>query len=130
MTNALIQGRGALTGLITTDGFRDLLEIARQKRPSLYDLQCDKPAPLVPRRLRLEVPERLRHDGRIETPLDEGAVRRAAETLKDAGVGAVAIAFLYAYVDPSHEIRARKIVAEVMPDAFISCSHEVAPEFR
>ena len=129
-TNALIQGRGALTGLITTDGFRDLLEIARQKRPSLYDLQCDKPAPLVPRRLRLEVPERLRHDGRIETPLDEGAVRRAAETLKDAGVGAVAIAFLYAYVDPSHEIRARKIVAEVMPDAFISCSHEVAPEFR
>jgi len=70
-TNALIQHRGARTGLITTDGFRDLLEIGRQKRPDLYDLMADKPAPLVSRDLRLEVPERLRHDGSVETALDE-----------------------------------------------------------
>ena len=129
-TNALIQGRGALTGLITSAGFRDLLEIGRQMRPSLYDLQCEKPGELVPRRLRFEVPERLRHDGRVETPLDEDAVRDAARALREAGVGAVAIAFLYAYVDPAHERRAREIVAEELPDAFITCSHEVAPEFR
>ncbi|MCB1969602.1 MAG: hydantoinase/oxoprolinase family protein [Geminicoccaceae bacterium] len=129
-TNALIMGRTASTGLITTDGFRDLLEIARQKRPSLYDLQCDKPVPLVRRSLRLEVPERLRHDGRVETPLDEEAVRRAARTLKQAGVEAVAIAFLYSFVDPDHERRARAIVEEVFPEAFVSASHEIAPEFR
>lgn len=129
-TNALIQGRGAQTGLITSAGFRDLLEIRRQMRPSLYDLQCDKPNPVVPRRLRLEVPERLRHDGRVETPLDEDALREAAHVLRDAGVDAVAIAFLYAFVDPTHERRAREIVKKVLPNAFITCSHEVAPEFR
>ena len=129
-TNALIQGRGVATGLITTEGFRDLLEIARQKRPSLYDLQCDKPEPLVPRRRRLEVAERVRHDGRIETPLDENALRTAAWKLKEEGVEAVAVGFLYAFVDPSHERRARAILEEVLPEAFVSCSHEVAPEFR
>ena len=129
-TNALIQDRVAPTGLITTAGFRDLLEIARQQRPSLYDLQCDKPVPIVPRRHRIEVPERLRHDGRIETPLDEVAVREAAKCFRDAGVEAVAVAFLYAYVDPGHERRARRIIEEVLPDAFVCCSHEVAPEFR
>jgi N-methylhydantoinase A len=129
-TNALIQGRGVATGLITTEGFRDLLEIARQKRPSLYDLQCDKPEPLVPRRRRLEVAERLRHDGRIETPLDKDGVRAAAWRLKEDGVEAVAVGFLYAFVDPLHERRARAILEEVLPDVFVSCSHEVAPEFR
>lgn len=129
-TNALIQGRGARTGLVTSAGFRDLLEIRRQMRPSLYDLQCDKPEPMVPRRLRYEVPERLRHDGRVETPLDEDAVHAAAVAMRAAGVGAVAIAFLYAFVDPSHERRARAIVEAALPDAFITCSHEVAPEFR
>src|SRR5262252_10664343 len=74
-TNALIQHRGAPTGLITGVGFRDLLEIGRQKRPELYDLQADKPPTLVDRALRYEVPERLRHDGTVETPLDEMAVR-------------------------------------------------------
>ncbi len=75
-TNALIQHRGAATGLITSDGFRDLLEIGRQKRPDLYDLQADKPPALVERRLRREVPERLRHDGHAETALDEGRCAR------------------------------------------------------
>ena len=129
-TNALIQHRGVKTGLITTDGFRDLLEIGRQRRPHLYDLQCDKPALLVTRDLRKEVPERLRHDGRIEKPLDEDAVRAAARDLKAAGVQSVAVTFLYSYIDPQHEARVREILAEEFPEAFVTCSHEVAPEFR
>ena len=76
-TNALIQHRGVKTGLITTDGFRDLLEIGRQKRPELYDLQADKPEVLVTRDVRLEVPERVHHDGRVEIPVDEAALRTA-----------------------------------------------------
>jgi N-methylhydantoinase A len=80
-TNALIQHRGAETGLITTEGFRDLLEIGRQRRPHLYDLQADKPPVLIPRARRHEVRERLRHDGRIDTPLDLAQVREAASRL-------------------------------------------------
>jgi N-methylhydantoinase A len=129
-TNALIQHRGVRTGLITTAGFRDLLEIGRQRRPHLYDLQCDKPPCLVPRDLRLEVAERMKFDGRVETPLDEAAVRAAARSLKAAGVEAVAICFLYSYVDPIHEARAKNIVEEELPEAFVTASHLVAPEFR
>jgi N-methylhydantoinase A len=88
-TNALIQHRGALTGLITSDGFRDLLEIGRQKRPDLYDLQADKPQALIERRLRREVPERLLHDGHVETALDEAAVRDVVRVLRNAHVEAV-----------------------------------------
>src|SRR5262252_3133192 len=128
-TNALIQHRGALIGLITSDGFRDLLEIGRQKRPELYDLQADKPPVLVSRRLRLEVPERLRHDGRVETALDEAAVRNAARALRDANVEAVAICFLYSFLDPVHEAAARDIVVKEFPEAFVCASHEVAAEF-
>ena len=129
-TNALIQGRGARTGLVTTDGFRDLLEIARQKRPDLYDLQADKPPALVPRDLRLEVPERLRHDGSIETPLDEAAFRAAIRALRAADVKAVAVCFLYSFVRPDHEQAAARILGEEFPEAFASISHQVAPEFR
>ncbi|MEO1103042.1 MAG: hydantoinase/oxoprolinase family protein, partial [Pseudomonadota bacterium] len=129
-TNALITHRGALVGLITSEGFRDLLEIGRQKRPSLYDLFEDKPQTLVRRSLRKEASERLRYDGSVETPLDEDAVPRAARELHEAGVGAVAICFLYAFVDPAHEAAARKIVAEELPDAYLCASHEIAPEFR
>ena len=129
-TNALIQHRGVPTGLVTTAGFRDLLEIGRQKRPDLYDLQVDKPPVLVARDLRLEVPERVRHDGTVETRLDEIAVREAARALKRAGVASVAVCFLYAFVRPEHERAARRILAEEFPEAFLSVSHEVAPEFR
>ncbi|MGD9615543.1 MAG: hydantoinase/oxoprolinase family protein [Alphaproteobacteria bacterium] len=129
-TNALIQHRGARIGLIASAGFRDLLEIGRQKRPELYDLQADKPPALVERRLRLDVPERLRHDGSIETPLDEDALRKAVRALREAKVRGVAICFLYSFLDPRHETEARRIVAEEFPDAFICASHEVAPEFR
>jgi N-methylhydantoinase A len=129
-TNALIQHRGVPTGLITTDGFRDLLEIGRQKRPDLYDLQADKTPVLVARDLRLQVPERVRHDGTVETALDEQAVREAARALRAAGVRSVAICFLYGFVRPDHEVVARRIVAEEFPEAFTCASHEVAPEFR
>ncbi|MCW1839253.1 hydantoinase/oxoprolinase family protein [Prosthecomicrobium hirschii] len=129
-TNALIQRRGAKTGLVTNDGFRDLLEIGRQKRPDLYDLQADKPEVLVGRALRLEVPERIRHDGTVETALDEAAVRDAARALAAAGVAAVAVSFLYGFVRPEHEARAKAIVEAECPGVFVSAGHEVAPEFR
>jgi N-methylhydantoinase A len=129
-TNALIQHRGVKTGLITTDGFRDLLEIGRQKRPDLYDLQADKPPVLVSRDLRLEVPERMRHDGTVETPLDETALRAAVRQLRQAGVQAVAVCFLYGFVRTAHEETARRILADEFPEAFACVSHRVAPEFR
>src|SRR5579883_1977633 len=129
-TNALIQHRGAKTGLITTEGFRDLLEIGRQKRPDLYDLQADKPPVLVPRDLRLEVPERVLHTGEVATALDEEAVRAAARRLKAANVKAVAVSFLYGFVRPEHERRTLAILREELPDAFLSAGHEIAPEFR
>jgi len=129
-TNALIQLKGVPTGLITTDGFRDLLEIARQKRPSLYDTQADKPTTLVARHLRFEVPERIRHDGSVEIALDRDAVREAARALKAAGVQSVAIGFLYSFIRPEHEQAAFAIVREEFPEAFVSISSAVAPEFR
>jgi N-methylhydantoinase A len=129
-TNALIQHRGVRTGLITTEGFRDLLEIGRQKRPDLYDIQVDKPPTLVPRDLRLEVAERVLHTGEVATALDEDAVRAAACRLKAAGVQAVAVSFLYGFVRPEHEKRTLAILREELPDAFLSAGHEIAPEFR
>ena len=129
-TNALIQHRGARTGLITTDGFRDLLEIGRQKRPDLYDLMADKPVSLVPRDLRLEVAERARHDGSVEIPLDEAAFRAAVRVLRAAGVQSVAVCFLYGFINTAHEETAARILREEFPEAFSCVSHEVAPEFR
>jgi N-methylhydantoinase A len=129
-TNALIQHRGVRTGLVTTDGFRDLLEIGRQKRPDLYDMQADKPPTLVPRDLRFQVAERVRHDGRIDQALDEEAVRAAAKALRAAEVKAIAVSFLYGFIRPEHEARAVAILREEMPDVFISAGHEIAPEFR
>ncbi|MBN8187240.1 hydantoinase/oxoprolinase family protein [Salipiger thiooxidans] len=129
-TNALITHRGAKVGLLTTDGFRDLLEIGRQKRPDLYDLFAEKPKTLVPRDLRFELPERMLRTGEVSVPLDEEAVRKAARAMKAAGVEAVAICFLYAFVNPAHEKIAKAIVEEEMPGVFLCASHEIAPEFR
>ena len=129
-TNALIQHRGVRTGLVTTDGFRDLLEIGRQKRPDLYDMQADKPPTLVPRDLRQEVPERVRYTGEIDTALDEAKMREAARALKAAGVQAIAVSFLYGFIRPEHERRAVAILREEHPEAFICAGHEIAPEFR
>ena len=129
-TNAIIEGTVAPTGFITTAGFRDLLEIARQVRPTLYDLRFEKPPPLVPRHRCFGVPERLDARGQVLTPLDEAAVRSAAAALREAGVAAVAVCFLHAYANPAHEQRAGAIVREVFPAAVVSLSAEVAPEFR
>ena len=129
-TNAMLEGKLARTGLITSDGFRDLLEIRRQKRPSLYDLFFDKPEPIVPRHLRLEVPERISAEGEIVTALDEAAARKAVQTLVEAGVEAIAICFLYSFVNPSHERRVAEIGREIAPHLPIWTSHEVLPEFR
>jgi N-methylhydantoinase A len=129
-TNALIVGRGAETGLITTKGFRDVLEIRRQKRDALYDIQTEKPRVLVSRDKRLEVRERVLFDGTVLTPLDEEEVRAAARRLKEKNISTVAVCFLFAFLEPAHEKRVKEILAEEMPGAFVSISHEVAPEFR
>jgi N-methylhydantoinase A len=129
-TNTLVQHNGARTGLITTRGFRDLLEIGRQTRPELYDLQVEKPPPLIRRDLRLEATERVYSDGRILTPLHQEEVMAAAQRLKAAQVEAVAICFLFSYLVPEHEIQAKELVAQAFPDAYLSVSHEVLPEFR
>lgn len=129
-TNALIELRGVKTGLLVTDGFRDLLEIGRQKRPSLYDMNADKPQPLVSRDMRFEVAERVRSDGSIETALDVEAVRNAVRSMAEADVKAIAICCLYGFLTPDHEQQILDIVAEEHPGAFRSASHVVAPEFR
>lgn len=129
-TNMVIERRGVPTGLITTQGARDVLEIGRQTRPHLYDYDITKPEPLVERYMSIEVPERMNADGDVLVPLDEYAVRRAAEEIRDAGMQAVAICFLHAYRDGRHERRAAEIVREVMPEAYISISSDVLPEFR
>ena len=129
-TNAIIEGKLAPTGFITTEGFRDMLEIQRQIRPSLYDLLFEKPRPLAPRYLCFGIPERLDASGTVVVPLDEQAVATVAEQLKTEGVEALAVCYLHAYLNPEHERRTRDIVRDVFPEAVVSLSSEVAPEFR
>ena len=129
-TNSIIEGKVARTGFVTTDGFRDLLEIQRQIRPSLYDLQFEKPRPLTPRYLCFGVPERLDAQGNVLTPLDESAVRNVAEQLRQENVESIAVCFLHSYINPNHEKRTGEILREALPDTIISLSSEVAPEFR
>ncbi|MFD2238254.1 hydantoinase/oxoprolinase family protein [Aureimonas populi] len=129
-TNALIELKGVRTGLIVTDGFRDLLEIGRQKRPSLYDMNAEKPEPLVSRDLRMEVKGRLNSDGAEDAALDEAAVRAAVRRMAAGEVKAIAICFIYGFLNTAHEKRVLEIVAEECPDVFVSASHQVAPEFR
>jgi N-methylhydantoinase A len=129
-TNALIERRGARTGLITTAGFRDTLEMRREYKYDLYDLFIEMPEALIPRELRLEVAERVRADGAIDTPLDEAAVLAAGRTLVDEGVESVAITFLHAYANPDHERRARALLERHFPRLYVSISSEVAPQIR
>lgn len=130
-TNAVLEDRGARTGLITTEGFRDVLEFRRVRFPELYNLDYRKPKPLVPRRFRLEVRERVAADGSIRTPLDEATVVSAAERLKAANIEAVAICLLHSYLNPAHEKRVEEIVRDTLPTGtFICCSFDVLPEIR
>ncbi|MCK8475848.1 MULTISPECIES: hydantoinase/oxoprolinase family protein [Microbacterium] len=129
-TNTLLTETGSKTGLIVTDGFRDLLELARQIRPKVYDIQADKPTPLVPRDRRYGVKERTLFDGTVHTPLDEDDVRRIAAELREDAVDAVAVCLLYSYLRPDNEIRIREILEEELPGVYVSLSSEVLPEFR
>jgi len=129
-TNALIERKGARTGLLTTAGFADTLEIGRERKFDLYDLAITKPEPLVPRDLRLEVAERVGADGRVRRRLDRREVAAGARRLAEAGVEAIAIVFLHAYANPRHEAEAARIVTRTLPRMAVTTSHEVAPEVR
>ena len=130
ITNAVFEGSLARTALVTTEGFRDILEIARQNRPSLYDLQFEKPDPLVPRHLCFGVPERLNPDGSVLIPLDEDIVRLVVAKLREEGVEAVAVCLLHSYANPAHEKRVGAILRAELPDVAVSLSSEVSPEIR
>ncbi len=129
-TNALIERKGARTGLLTTAGFRDTLEIGRERKYELYDLFIEMPPPLVPRPWRREVAERLAPDGSVEVALDDAAVLREAEALVAEGVESLAIVFLHSYANPVHEQRAAALLARRFPDLSVSLSSDIAPEIR
>ncbi|MDP6721028.1 MAG: hydantoinase/oxoprolinase N-terminal domain-containing protein, partial [Pirellulaceae bacterium] len=124
-TNLLLEGKGARVGLITTDGFRDLLELREGLKTRRYEMHTPSRPPLVPRVLRHEVAERVRWDGTNEEPLDETAVRTALEKLHDDGVEALAVCFLHAHRSPAHELRVREIAEAMDWRPFVSLSHEV-----
>ena len=129
-TNAIIERKGAKTALVVTEGFRDSIEMAFEHRFEQYDIFMMKPPPLVARELRFGIPERLDGRGNVLLPLDEAAVRALAPKLKAAGIEAIAIGFMHAYLDGKHERRTRDILAETMPDVSFSLSSEVSPEIR
>ncbi|WP_207536947.1 hydantoinase/oxoprolinase family protein [Sabulicella rubraurantiaca] len=129
-TNALIERKGARTALITTEGFRDVLALGNESRYDQYDLNISLPEPLVPRRWRLPVPERLDNTGKVLRPLDEAALRALVPVLRKESIEAIAVGFLHAFVNPAHERRAAAILAEELPGIPVSLSSEVSPEMR
>jgi N-methylhydantoinase A len=128
-TNALLERRGARTALVTTEGFRDIVEIGRQSRAHLYDLTARRPAPLIPRELRFCVRGRMGPEGEL-APLDEDSVREAVESVRAADVEAVAVCLLFAFLHPEHERRVGEALREALPDLHVSLSSEVLPEVR
>jgi N-methylhydantoinase A len=128
--NAVLEGRFATVGLLTTKGFRDVYEIGRANRPAMYDLYYHRPKPLVPRRLRLEVTERMSARGEVIIPLDEGSLRQSADALVSAGAEAIAVVLLHAYANPSHELRCEELLHEWYPGVRVSLSHRIANEWR
>lgn len=129
-TNAVLERKGALTGFVATEGFRDLLQIGRQDRPSLYDTWADRPAPVVPRELSVEVPERIGPGGEIVRPLEGGRAAEAVMELAGRGVESVAVCLLFAFANPAHERRVRDLLRKSAPGVRVSLSSEVLPEFR
>jgi N-methylhydantoinase A len=130
-SNTVLEGRGARTALITTEGFRDVLEMRRLRIPVMYDLQYEKPAPLVPRRLRLEISERMGPRGEVWRGLGADSVRAAVETIRRDEVGAVAISFLHSYANPEHEHEAAELVRSIVgDDVYLTCSADILPEIR
>jgi N-methylhydantoinase A len=129
-TNALIERKGAPTGLVTTRGFRDALELGRERKYELYDLDIENPPPLVPRDLRFEVDERVDGSGAVLRPLDTQGLLGQARTLAGRGVTSIAVVFLHAYANPAHEVAAAALVASEFPHVEITTSHEVVSEIR
>jgi N-methylhydantoinase A len=129
-TNALIERKGALTGLLVTAGFRDMLEIGRERKYDLYDIGIENPPPLVPRNLRLDVTERTRADGSIAEPLDKAQLLRQVDALRAAGVTSVALVFLHAYANSLHEEQAAHAITAHAPELFVTPSHQVVREIR
>jgi N-methylhydantoinase A/oxoprolinase/acetone carboxylase beta subunit len=131
-TNAVLEQKGATTGVLTTEGFEDVLEMGRMKRSRMYDLGMDPEVPtfLAPRRRRLGIRERLDARGHVLTPLHEADVRQAVETLRAQGVSAIAVCYLFSFLNPAHERRTREIIAEIAPELSVSLSSEVDPTFR
>lgn len=128
--NALTERKGVKTGLITTKGFRDVLEIARGNRPDLFNVRYQKPTPFVPRHLRCEVSERLNYKGEVLRELAVDEVKAAVEQLRNEGVEAIAVSFLHAYANPAHEMLAVQVIKEVWPEVAVTASHEVTKEWR
>ncbi|MBV9538252.1 MAG: hydantoinase/oxoprolinase family protein, partial [Acidisphaera sp.] len=129
-TNALIERKGARTALLTTEGFRDVLALGNESRYDQYDLNIVLPEPLVPRHLRLPIPERLDNEGSVLRPLDESAVRALVPTLRRERVESIAVGFLHAFANPAHERRTRDLLARELPDIPVSLSSDVSPEMR
>src|ERR1700738_4067592 len=129
-TNAIIERKGARTALVVTEGFRDSIEIAFEHRFEQYDIFMRKPPPLVARDLRFGIPERMDGRGNVLIPLDEMAVRALAPKLKAAGIEAIAVGYMHAYLDGRHERRTRDILRELLPELVVTLSSEVSPEIR
>lgn len=129
-TNAVLEGKWAPTGMLTTQGFRDVLELARQRRPHYFNLDIPKPMPPAARDCRIEIEGRIANDGAEVTPLSEDDLRRAIDTLKQKKVEAIAICFLHAYANPEHEERARALVKKLWPEVYLCTSSDVLAEFR
>jgi N-methylhydantoinase A len=128
--NAITERTGVTTALVTTVGFRDVLAIGRGNRPDMYNLQFRKPEPLVPRKLRFEVDERIRPDGSVASPLDVSQLEPIAQQCRDHEVGAIAICFLHAYANPAHEHAASRRLAELLPEVAITLSSDITREWR
>lgn len=129
-SNIVIERKGTGVGLVMTEGFRDVLLIGREKRYQVYDLQIEKPAPLIPRELVFEVPERTLADGSVDRPLDEERTRAVIREMAAHGIRSVAVSFLHSYVNPAHEQRFAAIAAEEAPEMVVSLSSEISPQFR
>ena len=129
-TNAIIERKGAKTALLVTQGFRDSIEMAYENRFEQYDIFMERPPPLIPRELRLPVPERMDARGNVVDPLDEAALAALVPTLRAEGVGSVAVGFLHSYANPAHEDRAGAILRDLAPDLSVTLSHAVSPEIR
>src|SRR6185369_13033178 len=131
--NTMIEMSGAVTGLITTAGHRDEIELRRGYKEDIWDPAIAPPPPIAPRRRRIGVPERLDYEGQVVTPLDETAVRAALHRLRQQGTESLAVVFMFSFVNPAHERRVRELVAEECSGLHVSLSHEVmpaAPEFE